>query len=286
MNQTRNVFRKTVCGAVAIAMCFALSACGKLSPKQVMEKAQTSVNEVSSMSYDLTMKIKLSVGSESLTMNTTMSTEYIVDPLQMKMDMTMDFGELGEATAEEYAAEEDGRLMMYTGMDFGDGDVDWIKQELPDMNGLMQYDAKASMDLYISSAESFTESGTETISGVNTVRYDGVIKGDAMEKVLNSSGMLEKFASLGLEEENVSAMLTDLGDLPISIWIATDGYIPMQYEMDMTDIMQSMLAKSFDNTGDGAISVDTVFVSITVKDVNSVAEILIPDEALNAELVS
>lgn len=38
-------------------------------------------------------------------------------------------------------------------------------------------------------------------------------------------------------------MLTDLGDLPISVWVEKESNLPVKYEMDMTAIMQSIMTR-------------------------------------------
>ena len=61
---------------------------------------------------------------------------------------------------------------MYTGGDFG-GEMSWFKQTPGDLAAVAQYDAKENFELYLKSAESFKENGSETTNGIKTVRYDG-----------------------------------------------------------------------------------------------------------------
>ena len=86
---------------------------------------------------------------------------------------------------------------MYTGSDFG-GEMSWFKQTPGDLAAVAQYDAKENFELYLKSAESFKENGSETTNGIKTVRYDGIISEDALKDVMNSTGVLSQPNSVGV----------------------------------------------------------------------------------------
>ena len=229
--------KRIACLAIAVLMALALAACGgggeksgKLSIAEIMEKAQTSMENISSMSYDMTMDIGMEVSGFNFDISTDAKTDYITEPLKMKMDMNMDMGFLGSMEMLSYMEVVDGTYYMYTGFPDEDGTMYWMKQTI-ELGDIAQYDAQKSMDLYIRSAESFKENGTEVIDGVNTTRYDGIISRDAWNEVLENTGVLEQLDVSDIDE--ISGFFDDLGDLPISIWIADETYIPMKYEMDM-----------------------------------------------------
>lgn len=287
----KRYLNRVICCAMALALCLGITACGNsasgLTPDEVMEKAQKSMDSITSMSYDMTINMEMSVDGESIIMNSDAVADCILDPMQMKIDMTMDMGEIGSLATTEYVVGENGQNMMYIGMDLGAGQMIWAKQEFPDLSSLEQYDAKATMNMYIDSAESFTQNGTESINGVHTTRYDGVIKGDAIEQVIDASGIMEQYAALGLDDETMNLIQGELGDLPISIWVADDSYVPMKYEMDMTDMMQVMMTKMSESMDEENpdITIDAVLISMTMKNINGVSEIVLPEEALNAEII-
>lgn len=268
---------------LALVMVLGLCACGSESAEQVMQKVMENSGSLTSLRYEMEMETSMSVMDQSVEMNTFGTAACINEPVQMEMELNMDMGEMGSATTTMYVVEEDGLATTYVGADMGDGNMIWQKQ-IMDMEQMEQYDAQASFDLYMSSAENFQEQGVETINDVKATRYDGVIKGDAMSEVLTSSGMLAQMSSLGISLEQVEALFGEMGDLTVSIWVDKANYLPVKYELDMTDMMQKMIDAVLNETEEPiGLTVDLMFMSMTIVGVNDVEEIVIPEAALQAE---
>ena len=277
---------------LAMAMLVSLCACGSgqdanATPAEVIKAAQEKMAEVTSMSYDMIMDMEMGIAEQSFVMNTTATADQIVEPLQMKMEMSMNMGELGTTATTMYIAQEDGKFMCYMGMDDGTGNMIWQKQEMTDVDEIMaQYDGKESMDVYISSAEGFVENGSEEINGEEATRYDGTISKDAMNEALETSGALSQFSSLGLSEDALASMINDLGEMPISIWIGTDSGLPVKYDMDMTTVMQNLMTNMMDSMGGSAdmeLTISKMTISMTLRNFNGVEAIEIPAEAQAAQ---
>ena len=175
-------------------------------------------------------------------------------------------------------------------MENDDGTVDWYRQEMTDLPDMSQYKAEDAMKLYLSSGEGFTENGSEEINGSEAVRYDGVIKGESMQEVMDSTGMTEQLAALNMGSGE--DLFANAGDLPISIWIDKEQLLPVKYEMDMTEMMQYIMEKALAQELEGLVSteemqmtVSKVFVTMIVKNFNGVEDFEVPEEALEAELL-
>ena len=82
------------------------------------------------------------------------------------------------------------------------------------------------MDLYLTKLQSAQTVGTEEINGVSATVVTGILDG----KDMADSG--EEWADI--REGKVDA------DDSIKLWITEDGYV-MQYELDMTAMMQGIL---------------------------------------------
>jgi outer membrane lipoprotein-sorting protein len=279
--------RKPFACFFALAMVFSLAACGGdtsvsapagPSIEDLLAQAQESMASVTSMRYTTTMDMDLAADGEAMQVLTTVKTDCILDPLTLKMDTTLDLGEWGDLTTESYVTTQGDTATVYTGMDVaGTGEMTWASQELSDLSYLSQYDAQSSFELYLSSAESFTEAGQETISGVACTRYDGTIAKDAIRQVLDASGVLDQLDTLELGD--LSGLLDVLDDLPISIWLSQEDSTPMQYELEMTGLMQSMMDQLFADE-DVNIEVNRVTVSLTMEEFNNLETLQIPEEAL------
>lgn len=293
MRNTRSWTRRAAAAILTLTIAAGLGACGDKadggaagqSIEDIMKTAQANMADVKSMSYDMTMSMEMKANDETLKIATSGKVDQIVDPITMKLDMNVDMGEVGNMNTAMYVAQDGDKYMLYTGIDAGDGNLVWQKQEMADTSAFDQMDARESFDLYLSSAESFKENGTETVAGAEATRYDGTISEEDLAQVLEASGVMDQFSSLGITGDQLDTMLTDLGDLPISLWISKADQIPVKYEMDMTAIMQSLMGKMMDSMGageDDKLDVANVLVSMTVSNINGVESIEIPAEALNA----
>ena len=274
---------KKVSGIILVpTMAFGVMGCVGKNNEDAIKTAQEKLADITSMSYDMTMNMEMSAEGQSMKMSTTATVDQIVDPLQMKMDMIMDMGELGATQALAYIVSENDQYVEYIGMDFGDGNMEWQKMELGNLEDqIAQYDGKASSDLYLSSAENFKEKGKETINGSEATRYDGVIPEGDINKVMEASGALSQFSALGINEEDLEAMVKDLGKMAISIWIDNESSYPVKYEIDMTDIMQSLMSNMMKTMGgeEMELTIDKMFLSMTLSNFNGVEKIEIPEEA-------
>lgn len=286
MKKTRSGALLTA-AALSLVLVLGLSACGGESstpatPEEVLAKAQEAMDSVTSMGYDMSMTMSMGVEGmdQSMEISTTTSAEAILSPMTMKVDMAVDMGELGSNTnLTMYIKEENGKYQIATGVPASDGSITWQTSETSSMDDLASLDGKTSMDLYLTSASSFTEGVTETVGDVEATRYDGVISGAKMEEVLQTSGVLSQLDKMGLG--NVSSMFTELGDLPVSIWIAKETYYPVKYEMDMAQMMQSIMEKALSEQAgvDVGLSVSKMDVSMVMRDFNAIENIEIPEEA-------
>ena len=98
-----------------------------------------------------------------------------------------------------------------------------------------------------------------------------------------STGVLDSLTSAGLDTSQLESMFQDLGDLPITLWIDEAEYYPVKYEMDMTEMMNSMMSNVLASMGDQAEGVTMEYtkalISMTCSDYNAAADFTIPDEA-------
>ncbi len=248
----------------------------------VMQAAQEKLDSVSSMTCDMRMDMEMSADGQNIQTSIYGVSDMINDPMTMKMDMTMNIGEM-DMDMQVYAAEENGAYTIYTGMDDGTGTMNWSKQSVADMDTLKQYQAKDNMNMYLDAIDSFKEAGVEKVNGSEATRYDGIIANDSLNEVMASSGMLDQFAQMGYDKAEMEAMYSNLGDLPIKIWIDNESGMPVQYHMNMTEIMQSLMANmASDDEDAGAVTIDSVTLGMTMYNFDGVDSIEIPEEALNA----
>ena len=276
--------KKVLAIGLAAVMTVGFAACsGGGTAEDIMKTAQEKLADIKSMSYDMDMTMTMTMQGQSMESSTKGTAVYNSDPMAMKMDMTVEAA--GQSVAMQmYAAQEGDNYVMYMTQD---GGATWMKQTLSDAAQLEQYNAQASMDLYLKRIDSFKEAGTEKINGSDAVKYEGVIANDSMNEVMAASGAAEMLTQIGISESDAAAMYQDLGDLPVSIWIDKESSIPVKYEMDMTTMMQTLMGKVLESMGASAdeagLTVDKVFMTMTLSDFNNVENIEIPEAAKNAQ---
>ena len=273
--------------AMLLALCAAmnLTACGGNggsggSGKDPLAAAMENMSKVESMDAKMVMEMDMTAGDQTLETVTTIDTSLFTEPMRLKVDMTMDMSGYSDVGMEIYAEEaEDGTLVMYQ----YDG-MDWSTQNVT-TDDLVQYDVSGSMDAYIASASNFKQEGTEQVGGASAYKYTGVITGDSMQDVMMSSGALD---SLGTQTNMDEAQMEELlsGDIAVTLWIDEENLYPVQYDMDMTEVMDGLMGKILEAAGNDAagltMSIPKMTISMTCGNFNSATDFTIPEEAKNA----
>ena len=246
---------------LAASMSFSVSACGSADAGKddgkpttenstaddlrtdvdVYAAAVEKMKDVSSMNASMHMEMDMNVSADGQTQSmqtvTTTNMSCLYNPMRLKMDMNMDAGNGNAVDMSIYAEEaEDGTYTMY----MHDG-TQWQSQKV-ELAELEQYDAASNITGYMQESYNFQDAGTEQIDGKDARKYTGAMTGDDMREALMSTGALNSLSSLGLDESQLETMLKDLGELPITLWIDETEHYPVKYEMDMTDMMNSLMS--------------------------------------------
>lgn len=260
---------------LAVSMTACSNGANKEESADQIKAAMEKINAVESMDATMYMEMDMSVMGQSIETDTKMDMSCFNDPVKVKADMTMSMGSLGSVSMSIYADATDGDYTIY----MFDGSS-WTTQAA-DASQLEQYDAQQSMDLYLSSGAEYAHAGTEDINGSTADKYTGIIRGDALAEVMKASGATSSMeTTMGMDLED---LYSDLGDMPITVWIdQTTGY-PVRYYMDMTGVMQSMMKKALAGVeGGDSLTIDKVEITMDCSNFNNVADFEIPAEALAA----
>lgn len=294
MKQTK----RALAALSALTLGLSLTACGggqqstgesdTMTPAERVAAAEEKMNALTSLSIDMTQDIGMSFAmadqSQELNMTTKMQMDVIQDPLKAKGTMQIDMGEElgGVQDVELYIMTEDDAADLY--MQMGG---QWVKQSMTEAD-LGQYDAAESLGLYLDSAADFAEAGTEQVGGAEATKFTGVIKGDKLYDVIEESGVLSSLGQTGTDvsEDELKSMLSELGDLPMSVWINADGY-PVQYEMDMSQMIDSILQNALEGAADQGMTmtVSKAAMLMTCSNFDAVEDFELPAEAQNAAAV-
>ena len=273
--------------AAAAAMTLFVSGCGgstmdTAEMEALLSQAKTTMAAVESMAAEMTMEMDMDMNGEPMETTTVASIRSQQNPLRMAMDMSMVMSDGTKIDQMQmYALEEDGHLKTYMST------ADLWYAETMEMGELSQYNAEENLDLYLDNITETTAGREEEIDGTKTTKISGVITGDAMEEAIDGSGLTASAQSLGISEEMMAAMYEELDDLPISLWIDGEGYV-RKYEMDMTEMMQKIMAESMKAMGaseeDLPVKIEKTVISMVCSEFNAIEEIEIPEEALRVPM--
>lgn len=244
--------------------------------------ATEKMKDISSMNSKMLMEIDmdLKAGDETQSMHTstTVDMSCIYNPVRIKGTTKMDAGNDTTIEATVYAEKaEDGSYTMY--MSNGS---EWQSQTV-DAESMKQYDAASNMNFYMQDKYNFQDAGSEQLDGKTAHKYTGVITGDDLRELIMSTGTLNSLNSLSLDESQFETILKDLGEQTITLWIDEAELYPLKYEMDMTSMMNSLMAGLIEAAGEEAegfsIEFPKVNLVMTCSDFNAVSEFEIPEEA-------
>ena len=273
--------------AAAAALTMLVSGCGgstmdTAEMEALLSQAKTTMATVESMAAEMTMEMDMDMNGEPMETTTVASIRSQQNPLRMAMDMSMVMSDGTEIDQMQmYALEEDGHLKTYMST------ADLWYAETMEMGELSQYNAEENLDLYLDNITETTAGREEEIDGTKTTKISGVITGDAVEEAIDGSGLTASAQSLGISEEMMAAMYEELDDLPISLWIDGEGYV-RKYEMDMTEMMQKIMAESMKAMGaseeDLPVKIEKTVISMVCSEFNAIEEIEIPEEALSVPM--
>ena len=101
---------------------------------------------------------------------------------------------------------------------------------------------------------------------------------------MRASGALDSVDPTLQDSEQLGRLLSGLGDLPICVWIEKKTLYPVQYTMDMTALMDSlmdnMLAELGDTSGLLQVGSRNCQVEMVCTNFNKATDFDIPAEAL------
>ena len=278
--------KKAAALLLAAACLLGLTACGSFETKMTRAAARMAKLESCHMDMDIQLGLGISAMGQALDMDmgVTGGIDMQAEPQRMEMDMEASLLGLSqnvlcymEKTGEEYTvflSADGGRL--------------WTKKTLDAGESPAQLSLADSVKLLAGCAASFQEAGTETVLGSAAARYDGEITGEELRLALEMTGAGELLSqSLGMELDGDE--LSQLGSIPVSIWIDNKTGMVVRCDMDLTQPLQgliaAMLKELLELPGVGSVEmqmeISRVTASVVLSQFDQVGEIEIPDGALS-----
>ena len=262
--------------AILAAILLSLSGCGLFRTR--VAKAAVKMSKLESLHADVEMQLGVDLSLLGQDINADVSVtggaDIQRDPAQAYMDLTAEVAGIEQGLL-LYGIERDGGFDVYYSADSGEN---WIKDSIDtDVDAKdTKVDGKSVFLLLSDSAASFKEYGKEKVNGADTIRYNGEITSDELKmalKLANAKQALEE----GLGAELDDDVFSDIGSIPVSIWVDVKTDMIVRVEMNLSEAMQGLVPaivdKAMSKAGVG-IDVDTkvhdVIVSITLSEFDAV----------------
>ncbi len=236
---------------VILLLVFSLSGCSlteiDMSTADADEIIAASlVNTAMIESLDATYVIDtaLTIDGETLAFQDTTEATTFISPLTVKYETTSATTYAGDTTSETYVLYAEGtedNLVAY----YSDG-TDWY-QETVDDEARYTYDSRSDILFVLGAVADGAVTGTETLNGEETTIVTGTMNEDALADTVYNSGILEIFNYADSILLLVPDLLTDLGEVPVTVWFNNESVLPVQYEIDLAPILEELSARILEN---------------------------------------
>lgn len=148
-----------------------------------------------------------------------------------------------------------------------------------------------SIQLFLNEGAEYKKAGTETLESGSAAKYESILGGAALVETLDSLGLLDSIGTMSEDQQSrIRADLEkNLKGQAVHIWVDEASGYPVRYEMDLTATVAEV-AESISKTlggyaQEGGQTISRAVISMTCGKFNSAAEIVLPDEAADAEVI-
>ena len=291
------IVKKTICLLCVAALVFCAAGCGASTGNQAdtdaVMAAVEKFSECTSFTVLQVTELQEQVSAEgmegSYDMHNEMLLSLITEPVPQMLTETsvrMSFeGDVVEQYTVSYIVPEDGGYAEY----FSDGS-EWYKATTDQADALTGLDAAVVVSTFYIDRISFGKAGEESIDGVKAIRYEGRLSGEELVGMLEANAYLSGIETMSENQQTQirNNLVKDLDGVVVSVWVAEDSGYPLRFEVNMTDVLKEMnksIAKSLGNKStDEQWDISNCVITMSVKDLNSVQEIILPADAASAKL--
>lgn len=261
--------RLAAMGMAAVLTAALLSGCGgktKATPENLLKDMTDNAKAIESTLMKLDLQMGLESAGEELGIGMTMDIESTAKPEMSyaKGNLSLDMSGSSLSTeVEVYSEKEDDQYVTYMLME-----NEWTKETTDEAEMLV------SVDSMTGNIEEFAdrfklEEDLVDVEGKECFALTGELDGEMFSEMLKSD-MMDSFPGYGLSEDVVSDMV-----FPCEIDIYKDSILPARISFDLTDTFDTMM----ENSG---VTAQECYMEIVFTEYDSIGEIVIPNEALEA----
>lgn len=285
----KNGMKQVCLLALAGALALGLSACGGGDATGEVEAAQRKLQGVNSFVSTYYSKTQYVTDGEdgAQTPGETVNEMELTMILAPEPEAKLVLGDgSGDRSVTTYVVKEDGAYVQYLG-----GAGTWLKAA-GSGESLGEMGVEDGIALFLNEGTSYRRAGTEALAGGKAVKYTGVVRGEALVRMLDEGNLLphEVYGMSEEQQEKIKKDLLKLKGQEIAVWVDEATGYPVQYEMDLGKTVQDMYSQVSRTLGgydvSGGNTVTGMVVRTNYSRLDGVAEITLPPEAAQAQVVS
>lgn len=269
---------------------FLVTACGTKdltkgkSAKEIIEGSYQKMAEINNYDMNLEMQMKMPLPEEG-TMDMTMTGKATIfqKPMLVKMVMEMNNPESGEPlTMEQYMEATEKGMNIYQKVE-----EKWFKMTMDDpaLAEMMNMDPNKNMDLFLKNLKEANILSEEKVGEKQTVKIEMIASSEIYDELMNQMpGMNLNQANMPFGPE----ILAKMGDMKYVVWVDKNTLDIVKTSMDLTENIRNMgqaltEQEQFPKELGEMFSKMEMAVSYEMLNINKAEQIVIPEEAKNAE---
>ena len=287
--------RHVVLSAALIAM-LALTGCGgqqqpqKDEPKamtaeEIITASNEAMNDLDSYGFTMNTNMQMDMKEQgSMDMTMVSKAQTIVKPnvlIKMDSDITINIPDQDPQTMSmtQYIEGTETGIAMYQDMA---GAWSKVVVDDPSLVESMTQNPQDALESYKETMEKAEILGEEKVGDRDCYKIEMTLSKEALDEVMAD------FNGAGLDEETLAAskeIVANMNDLTTVLWIDKENYQMLKQSMDISDIIRQAVIAELKNAGQSEDSIGDVTMSMEIlyDNYNGVSEIVIPDDAKNAQ---
>lgn len=274
--------------AAAALLALMLSACTGPSGDEAVAAARKKMRDAASLDAQIETLTQYAPSEENaaaLTVANRIEVTMFTDPLKLRAHVALEMAS-GEDRMDQsvtmYALQNGESFTQYA----TNGEA-WLKKAVtPETLG--DYDARDTLDLYLSSGSGYKKAGEELVGASAADKYTGSVSGEPLVGLLEDGGFLSSISSMSqAQQEKIKTNLKKLPALPIHVWVDRESGCPARFELDLTQVLKDAEASMSETLGNldtasGGSGISSATVRMTCSNFGSAADFELPAEAASA----
>ncbi|KJS82664.1 MAG: hypothetical protein JM58_14440 [Peptococcaceae bacterium BICA1-8] len=284
------MFKKTKLLYMLLIISFFVTACGTKdltkgkSAQDIIGAAYGKMAEIDNYDMNLEMLMKMQVPDQGeIDMTMTGKATIFQKPMLMKMVMETNNPESGEPLSiEQYMESTENGMNIYQNVE-----GKWFKMSIndPALAEMMNMDPAKNLSLFLENLKEAKILGEEKVGERETVKIEMIASSEIYDEIM------KQMPGMNLGQANMPfgpEILSKMGDMKYIIWIDKATLDMLKTSMDLTENIQNM-GKAIVEQGQFPKEMGEVFsgmemsASYEIYNVNKAEQVVIPDEAKNAQ---